>query len=143
MALLPDIFSVILTHTLLPKQRFHPVFALTQALVVFCLYPSALSLNLIVVYSDETGYSYIDAWQGLCWGEMGMQGILALLWMALVICACIAVHKWRGAKVQERSTVVKGDIELREGQERKDSANVEVGRDGFGEGSVKSSRAFV
>jgi hypothetical protein len=143
-ALLPDILSMILTHALLYKQRFHPVFALAQALVVFCLYPSAFTMNLIVVYSDETGYPYIDAWQRLCWGEIGLQAVLMVLWTAFVICACIAVHKWRGVKAEERlRTVVREELELKYVEGKKNNANVDVERDGLVEGSVKSSWVFV
>ncbi|KAF3052803.1 hypothetical protein E8E11_002540 [Didymella keratinophila] len=73
LALILDILSTISTHTLLHTNpvRLQPIFALTQSLIVFCLYPSALFLNLIITYSDETGYTYIDAWQRLCYAEMG------------------------------------------------------------------------
>jgi hypothetical protein len=115
LAMLPDILSAILTPVLLHKQSLHPVYALTQALVIFCLYPSALSMNLISAYSDETRYDYMDSWQALCWAEMGVQGVLAVLWGVLVGCACVAVHGWRGSKRREE---VKGELfGLDEGRE--------------------------
>lgn len=146
LALLPDILSVLLTQTLLPKQHFYPIYALTQALVLFCLYPSIFTINLIIVYSDETGHPYIDTWQRLCWSEMGLQAVLMVMWTALVIYACIAVHKWRGVKAKEvLKGVVREEMEMQagKGEGRKDSANVEEGRDALVCESVKSDRVFL
>lgn len=139
MALLPDVISVILTHTLLHYNHYHPVYALTQALVIFCVYPSAIAFNLIVVYSDETGAWYVDSWQRLCWAEMGLQAVLMVLWIGLVVCSCIAVHKWRGIKAKGvLREVIKEELELKSVGGRRDGKDVDVERDGQVESSGKS-----
>lgn len=75
---------------------------------------------------------------------MGLQGLLAVVWVGMVGCACIAVHKWRGEKKAGRLMVmVKDDIELAEGEARRDSANGEVERGGDVSKSAKSARAFL
>jgi hypothetical protein len=55
-----------------------------------------------------------------------VQGILAIVWVSMVVCSCVAVHKWRGEK------------------EGKDSANLgNIQEFGDAQGSVKSARVFV
>lgn len=74
-----------------------------------------------------------------------MQAVLMVLWTALVICACIAVHRWRGVKAKEVSRgVVREEMEMQagKGEWRKDSANIEEGRNALVCGSVKSDRVF-
>ena len=66
-------------------------------------------------------------------------------WIALAVISCIAVHKWRGAKIEAKvdakvRNIVKEELEL---ENRKDSANVDAERDALFDGSVKSPRVFV
>ena len=66
-------------------------------------------------------------------------------WGALAVVSCIAVHKWRGAKIEAKidakvRDTVKEELEL---ENRKDSANVDAERDALFDGSVKSPRVFV
>lgn len=104
--------------------------------MIFCLYPPALFLNFLIAYSDESGYSYIDGWRALCWAEMGLQGVLGVLWVGMVGCSCVAVHVWRRAK--------KGDGRAREtGKEGFEMREGEVGGDEGGSCSAKREGEFV
>jgi hypothetical protein len=71
---------------------------------------------------------------------MSVQGILAIVWVSMVVCSCVAVHKWRGEK-----EAGKGGLELdKNNKAGKDSANLgNIQEFGDAQGSVKSARVFV
>ena len=152
LALFPDVVSVVLTHTLLhthknpPNSLFHPVYALTQSLILPSLYIISLSFNAIIVYSNESQMDNRAAWERLCYSEMALQGLLVVCWGVMVVCSCVAVHKWRGVKVEAKVRgLMREELELKNVEDRRDSANVGVDaeRDGLVQGSVKSLRVFV
>ena len=76
---------------------------------------------------------------------MALQGVLMLCWLGMVGMSCVAVHQWRGKKAEARlRNAVKEGLELKNVEDgRKDSANVDVERDGLVDGLVKSSRVFI
>lgn len=146
MALLPDVLSIIVTQVLLnmkhhaPYTRFHPAYALTQSLVLFGLWFPAMMLNWLVAYSDESSMPQNDAWRRLCYGEMALQALLVVCWAAMGVCSCVAVHRWRRAKQDERvRRAVDGRIELKDVE----ASNGGGDRDGLVDGSVKKERTFV
>jgi hypothetical protein len=130
-ALLPELVSIILTHTLFHFGKFHPVYALTQSIILFGLYLSCLMLNLIVVASDETSFDHTDTWHNICYGEVALQGVLALFWIVLGVFSCIAVHKWRREKAEAK---MMEELEM-EGQK--------VGSGNFNAKGVERPRVFV
>lgn len=150
MALLPDAVSIIITQILMnlhhrpPYSRFHPVYAITQSLIITCLYIPAIFLNWLVAYSEERSMDKLDAWRALCYGEMGLQAVLAILWAGLVVCSCIAVHKWRhAARGEYVERAVKDALELQGMEAGNQSANVDGDRDGLVKGSAQKERVFV
>lgn len=148
MALLPDMVSIVITQTLLNMRgqqpsysRFHPVYAITQSLIITCLYIPSIFLNWLIAYSEERSMDKLDAWRALCYGEMGLQAVLAVLWGGLTVCSCIAVHKWRQAAKGE--SVVgpnKGTVELRDLEAENYSASADGDKEG---GSMRKERVFV
>jgi len=148
MVLLPDMVSIVITQTLLnvrgrhpPCSRFHPVYAITQSLIITCLYIPSIFLNWLIAYSEERSMDKLDAWRALCYGEMGLQALLALLWGGLTVCSCIAVHKWRhAAKSDSVAAANKGTVELRDLEAENHSANADGDREG---GSMRKERVYV
>ncbi|KAJ4986811.1 hypothetical protein SVAN01_07738 [Stagonosporopsis vannaccii] len=127
-ALLPDILSALLTWYLQSRSHFHPVYALTQSLIIFCLYPIILTFNVIVVLSDETGMTNISTWRQLCYAEMGLQAVLTVCWIGLVVCSCVAVHMGRRGRGEERMRgLMRQEMELKglDVEGKKDSADLE------------------
>ena len=83
----------------------------------------------------------LDAWRALCYGEMGMQAVLAVLWGGLTVCSCIAVHKWRHtARGEFVEGVNKGTVELRDLEADNHSANADGDREGE---SMRKERLFA
>jgi hypothetical protein len=52
-------------------------------------------LNLLLVWSNEVAFENVHVWARLCYAEMGFQGVLAVVWVGMGVCGCVAVHKWR------------------------------------------------
>lgn len=103
-----------------------------------------MMLNWLIAYSDESSMTHNDAWRRMCYGEMGLQGLLTVWWAGMAACSCIAVYKWRRNKQDERiKNAVDGRIELKDVEGWKDSANVDGDRDGLADGSAKRERVFV
>ncbi len=115
LVLIPDVLSSIITYTLLANKHFHPVYALVQSIVVFCLYPIFMTFNVIFVLSDETGLPEIDAWRQLCYAEMGLQAVLTVCWIGLLACSAVAVDKMRVGKGEARMRAfVRAEMELKD-----------------------------
>ena len=82
----------------------------------------------------------LDAWRALCYGEMGLQAVLAVLWGGLTVCSCIAVHKWRHAAKDESMVEPNKGTELRDLEAENYSANADGDKEG---GSMRKERVFV
>lgn len=150
MALLPDVVSIIVTQILMnvhrhpPYSRFHPVYALVQSLVLFCLYVPVIFINWLIAYSEERSMDRLSDWRALCYGEMGLQAVLAICWAGLVVCSCVAVHKWRHVAREERvERAVRGALELKGLEGRNDSANMHGDREGLVGVGMERERVFV
>jgi NAD(P)H-nitrite reductase large subunit len=105
------------------------------------LYIPCIFLNWLIAYSEERSMDELDAWRALCYGEMGLQAVLAVLWGGLTVCSCIAVHKWRhAAKGEIVEGVNKGTVELRDLEAENHSANADGDREGE---SMRKERMFV
>ncbi|KAF2877534.1 hypothetical protein BDV95DRAFT_481972, partial [Massariosphaeria phaeospora] len=76
-------------------QRWHPVSALVTSLISCGLWACALSLNVMLVFSNETGFPNLSAWYDLCYTEAGLQGVIALIYLVLMGFAAAAVHRYK------------------------------------------------
>ncbi|CAO2652905.1 Nn.00g023160.m01.CDS01 [Neocucurbitaria sp. VM-36] len=107
-ALIPDALYTLLTLSLIfqtphlsLKNRtwtFHPAFALTFSIVLFGLYVSLSFLNAQIIGSNEISFHNVDSWYTLGYVELGFQGVLGLCYLGMMVCACVAVHRWRVGK---------------------------------------------
>lgn len=67
-----------------------------------------------------------------------------MLWIALVVCACVSVHQWRGVRAKEvLRGLVREEMELKSGEGRKDGASREEDGLTLVDGSIRSSGVFV
>lgn len=119
MALIPDIVLTILSAFLMaypshrPTSWFHPVFALVSSIFLFSIYLQVCWLNIIVAYSDERQRG---SWMSLVWFEVVLQAFLTLMWLAMMVYSCVAVHRWRKTKKMGRGV---GDVEQELGERSK------------------------
>lgn len=111
-ALIPDVVLTVVTLVLIlnplhhSTYSFHPIFALTSSLIMFIIYVQASWLNPFIAYANEVSFNNSSQWLTLVYAETGFQVALCLAWVAMVVCSCVAVHKWRvgrkeGGKVGE------------------------------------------
>lgn len=75
---------------------------------MFLLYVQVCWLNPLLAYSNEVGFHNVSKWYDLAYAETGVQVVLCLFWLALMVCSCMAVHKWKEAKKTSRMA---GDVE--------------------------------
>jgi hypothetical protein len=107
MAYFPDLLFTLVSHILIlnPMHRatyaFHPVFALVQSLIMFLMWAAVSGLNPALAYSEETFFEKRREWGQIAYVEAGFQVAVCLLWVAMLVLSCVAVHRWRGAKKSE------------------------------------------
>lgn len=82
-------------------QRWHPIAALVTSICWFGNWLAGLLLNLFTVMSNEISFYNDDKWYNICYAEVGFQTIFALLYVAMMVYAAIAVHRWRMEKLAD------------------------------------------
>lgn len=95
----------------LPGWNFHPAVALTFSILLFAAYPLICFFNILIAWSNEVSFHNSNVWYQLAFVEAGVQGVLGLCYLGMMICSCVAVHRWRKAQGG-------GYLEGREGQDR-------------------------
>jgi hypothetical protein len=104
MAFFPDLLFTLISLILIlnpmhhSTYAFHPIYALVSSFIMFILYAMVCWLNPFVMYGDESSFEESDTWLKIAFAETGLQVVLCLLWGAMMVFSCIAVHKWRMAK---------------------------------------------
>jgi hypothetical protein len=76
---------------------FHPVFALVQSLIMAIMWAAVSGTNPSLAWSEETFFEQRHEWEQIAYAETGFQVAICLLWGAMVVLSCIAVHRWRSA----------------------------------------------
>jgi hypothetical protein len=103
MAYFPDLLFTLISLVLIlnPMHRatyaFHPVFALVQSLVMAIMWAAVSGTNPALAWSEETFFEQRQEWEQIAYAETGFQVAVCLLWGAMVVLSCIAVHRWRSA----------------------------------------------
>lgn len=64
---------------------------------MFGLYVAICAVHVILVYSNESSFDNVRMWYGLTYMEVMAQCMFALLYLAMMVYSCIAVHNWRMA----------------------------------------------
>jgi hypothetical protein len=104
MALIPDIVLTLVSLILIlnpmhhSTYAFHPVFALVSSFFIMALYVQVCWLNPLSALSNEVGFNHQTTWENIVLAETGLEAVICLLWVAMLVYSCIAVHKWRMAK---------------------------------------------
>jgi membrane protein YdbS with pleckstrin-like domain len=62
------------------------------------LYVQVCWLCPLIALSNEVGFDGQNSWENLALAETGFEAVICLLWMAMMVYSCMAVHKWRMAK---------------------------------------------
>ncbi|KAH7382608.1 hypothetical protein DE146DRAFT_760445 [Phaeosphaeria sp. MPI-PUGE-AT-0046c] len=104
MALIPDVIVTVASLVLIlnpmnhATYSFHPVFALVSSFIVMALYVQVCWLNPLIALSNEVAFYNSDVWKKIVYAETAFEGIICILYIAMLVYSCIAVHKWRMAK---------------------------------------------
>jgi hypothetical protein len=98
MVLVPDFAFIFATLILCATRRFHPITALIAAIILLGLYVTAALFNCLAVLSCEVYFEAIDTWSNICYAEVGVQGVIGILYIAMAVYAGKAVHRWRKAR---------------------------------------------
>jgi hypothetical protein len=104
MALVPDVLVTVFSLVLIlnpmhhATYSFHPVFALVSSFVVMALYVQVCWLNPLVALSSEVAFYNRDVWEKIAFAETAFESIICILYIAMLVYSCIAVHRWRKAK---------------------------------------------
>jgi hypothetical protein len=88
---------------------FHPVFALVQSLIMWLLWATVSASNASLAWSEETFFEHRREWEQIAFAETGFQAAIFLLWVAMMVLSCIAVHRWRRAKKGAKKV---GDVRM-------------------------------
>jgi hypothetical protein len=48
-----------------------------------------------LAYANEDGFRGRDAWEKMVYAEAGFEVVLCFLWVGMMACGAVAVHKWR------------------------------------------------
>ncbi|KAH7064127.1 hypothetical protein BKA63DRAFT_428289 [Paraphoma chrysanthemicola] len=100
-ALIPDVILTLIYLILIfnplhhSTYSLHPVFALVASICMLGLYATVCWLNPFIMLCNEIGFPNVEKWYLIVWAETGMQATLALMWIAMMISSCRAVHAWR------------------------------------------------
>jgi hypothetical protein len=104
MALIPDVIVTIVYLVLIlnpmhhSTYSLHPVFALVSSIVMMAMYANVTWLNVFIARSNEVGFHRSEVWEKLVYAETAFEGVICLLWIAMLVYSCVAVDKWRRAK---------------------------------------------
>lgn len=101
LTLVPEIIHTVLQIYLIVTSRFHPTFALTGSCILFVCWMTSALINAFLAYSNEISFEHHDEWLRLCWGEVGMQSFMALLYIPMVVFSGVAVHWYRMSRKED------------------------------------------
>jgi hypothetical protein len=65
---------------------------------MWLLWATVSASNASLAWSEETFFEHRREWEQIAFAETGFQAAIFLLWVAMMVLSCIAVHRWRRAK---------------------------------------------
>jgi hypothetical protein len=98
MTLIPELIHLPLMHFLLHKNKLHPVAALSTGLIFAILWLFNAVWTILMVDPYFTEHYEINTYERLVQGSAAICVLIDLCYLIYVVCACVAVSRWRKAR---------------------------------------------
>jgi hypothetical protein len=98
MTLIPELIHLPLMHFLLHKNKLHPVAALSTGLILAILWLFSAVWTILMVDPYFTEDYEINTYDRLVQGSAAMYVLIDVCYVIYVVCACVAVSRWRKAR---------------------------------------------